>query len=208
MTHLRVFLPFLTFFDLFRSFSTTNDQISPYPSISPGKLEWKMPQKSLSTESVIDKLVDSSRLIQQRPGLKPPEENRVTEAFNLLATGPPSKGAKGAKQRTVYLEFLQRVNATLGRDKVVLCAAILGPSSVAGMRDRVRVELPHRMKERSEEFHCGVLQSLGDIYFARCMCINILHLESANRNSLPSTAHRRIEQFWRGRCHRYKACYL
>jgi hypothetical protein len=128
-----------------------------------------MPQKSLSIESVIDKLVDSSRLIQQRPGLKPPEENRVTEAFNLLATGPPSKGAKGAKQRTVYLEFLQRVNATLGRDKVVLCAAILGPSSVAGMRDRVRVELPHRMKERSEEFHCGVLQSLGDIYFARCM---------------------------------------
>nr|KMM68950.1 hypothetical protein CPAG_05273 [Coccidioides posadasii RMSCC 3488] len=104
-----------------------------------------MPQNALSVEHAVDKLVNASKLVEQRPGLKPAEEARVIDAFNLMATGTGI--GTGAKRRTVYLEFLQRVNSVLGRDKVVLCAAILGPSAVGRMKDRTRVELLHRMKE-------------------------------------------------------------
>ena len=61
------------------------------------------------------------------------------EAFKLLANGLPTQLSNGSKQRAVYLDFLQRVNNVLGRDKVVLYAATLGPSYVARMRDHVRV---------------------------------------------------------------------
>ncbi|KAB8227918.1 uncharacterized protein BDW43DRAFT_316427 [Aspergillus alliaceus] len=126
-----------------------------------------MPPQLLTAEDAVTKLIDSSKLIEMRPGLKTQEENRVVEAFTLLATGPPAEDTRAAKQRTIYLQFLQQVNTVLGRDKVVLCAATIGCSNVARMRDRARVELPHKMKERSAEFECGVLRSLGDIYFAR-----------------------------------------
>ena len=90
-----------------------------------------MPLPPLSAETAVSKLIDASKLIEQRPGLKPQEESRVVEAFNLLANGLPAQRSNGAKQRAVYLDFLQRVNNVLGRDKLVLCAATLGPSNVA-----------------------------------------------------------------------------
>ncbi|KAL9107894.1 MAG: hypothetical protein Q9187_008366, partial [Circinaria calcarea] len=122
---------------------------------------------SLITKTV-DKLIDASKVVQHRMGVKPAEERRVSEAFSLLARGPPSADSKGAKQRVIYLDFLQRVQKVMGFSKVVLCAASLGPSAVANMRDRVRVELPFLMKEREDAFENGVLQGLADTYSAQC----------------------------------------
>jgi hypothetical protein len=134
-----------------------------------------MPQEGITqVEKAIDKLIDASKVMQHRPGLKSTEEKRVNEAFTLLATGPPSVNSKGAKQREIYLDFLRRVQKVVGLSKVVLCAAGLGPSAVANMRDRVRVGLPFKMKEREEEFENDVLQSLADVYFAKSEFRNVI----------------------------------
>jgi hypothetical protein len=117
-----------------------------------------MPQEGIThVGKAVDKLIDASKVIQRRPGLKSTEGKRVTEAFTLLATGPPPVDSKGAKQRDVYLDFLRRVQKVIGLSKVVLCAAGLGPSAISGMKDRVRVDLPFKMKERENEFENGVL---------------------------------------------------
>lgn len=55
----------------------------------------------------------------------------------------------------------------MGLYMVVLCAAGLGPSAIINMRDRVRVELPHKMKEREDELKSDVLQGLTDTYSAK-----------------------------------------
>ncbi len=122
----------------------------------------------LSVESAVDKLIDTSKVIQNRMGVKSAEEKRVNEAFTLLAEGPPPESSTGAKQRVVYLDFLQRVQKVVGLSKVVLCAAGLGPSAVAGMRDRVRVDLPHAMKEREDAFENDILEGLANAYSAKC----------------------------------------
>ncbi len=130
-----------------------------------------MPQQE-EFESVInntiDKLIDTSTVIQLRMGVKLAEENRISEAFTLLAEGPPPESSKGAKQRVVYLEFLQRVQKVVGHSMVVLCAVGLGPSAVSAMRDRVRVGLPHAMKEREYAFKRDILNGLANTYSKKC----------------------------------------
>ena len=130
-----------------------------------------MPQQE-EFESVvnntIDKLIDTSTVIQLRMGVKLAEENRISEAFTLLPEGPPPESSKGAKQRVVYLEFLQRVQKVVGHSMVVLCAVGLGPSAVSAMRDRVRVGLPHAMKEREYAFKRDILNGLANTYSKKC----------------------------------------
>ena len=118
--------------------------------------------------STIDKLIDTSTVIQLRMGVRSAEENRISEAFTLLAEGPPPESSKGAKQRVVYLEFLQRVQKVVGHSMVVLCAVGLGPSAVSAMRDRVRVGLPHAMKEREDAFKRDILNGLANTYSKKC----------------------------------------
>jgi hypothetical protein len=127
----------------------------------------RLPHGPMSVKSAVDKLIDASKVMQHRMGLKQVEEKRVKDAFMLLAAGPPAADSKGAKQRVVYLDFLRRVQTVLGLSGVVLCAAGLGPAAVANMRDRVRVDLPFKMKERGNAFKNGILQSLADGYSAR-----------------------------------------
>lgn len=130
-----------------------------------------MPQQE-EFESVInntiDKLIDTSTVIQLRMGVKLAEENRISEAFTLLVEGPPPESSKGAKQRVVYLEFLQRVQKVVGHSMVVLCAVGLGLSAVSAMRDRVRVGLPHAMKEREYAFKRDILNGLANTYSKKC----------------------------------------
>jgi hypothetical protein len=95
-----------------------------------------MPQEGIpSLDKAVDKLIDTSKVVQHRMGVKPAEEKRVNEAFELLAAGPPTTGLKGARQREVYLDFLRRIQKVLGLSMVILCAVGLGPSAVSGMRD-------------------------------------------------------------------------
>lgn len=90
-------------------------------------------------------------------GVKSAGEKRVNDAFELLAAGPPAAGSKGARQQEVYLDFLRRIQKVLGLFMVVLCAVELGPSAVSGMRDRVRVDLPFKVKKREDEFKNDIL---------------------------------------------------
>lgn len=82
--------------------------------------------------------------------------------------GPPPESSKGVKQRVVYLEFLQKIQKVLGPSMVVLCAVGLGLSAVAAMRDRVRVGLPHAMKEREDAFKRDILDGLANTYSTKC----------------------------------------
>ncbi|KAE8151320.1 hypothetical protein BDV25DRAFT_138948 [Aspergillus avenaceus] len=126
-----------------------------------------MPPQNLTAEEAVTKLINASRVIQMRPGLKQQEEKRVVEAFGLLAKDPLAGRTKGARQKRVYLQLLRQVKDILGWDKVVLRAAIVGPSNVARMKELARVELPHKMKGREGEFECEVLTGLGDVYCAK-----------------------------------------
>lgn len=117
---------------------------------------------------IVRKLIDASMVIERRMGLKAAEQKRVDEAFTLLARGTLPSKSTGSKQRRVYLDFLQRVEKVMGLSKVVLCAAGLGPSAVAAMRDRVRVDLPFKMKEREKALENNILQSLAESYARQC----------------------------------------
>ena len=123
----------------------------------------------MSVTKAIDKLTDTSKLIELRMALKPAEGKRVREAFELLARGGPLPNSKGMKQKIVYLEFLQKVQSLLGLSEVALCAAALGPSAVAALNDRGRVMLPHEIKKRKARFKGEHIQSLANSYFAECM---------------------------------------
>lgn len=69
-----------------------------------------MPQQvALMIETAMDKLIDSSKVTQNRMGVKAAEEKRVSEAFGLPVEGVSPENSKGAKQRVIYLDFLQRV---------------------------------------------------------------------------------------------------
>ena len=120
-----------------------------------------------ATTEIVEKLIDISEVIENRMGLKPVEEKRVNEAFAMLANGPPPAQSTGAKQRIVYVDFLQRVQKLMGLPMVVLCAAGLGSSSVAALRDRVRVDLPVMMKEKAATFRYSVLRTVAAAHSAR-----------------------------------------
>ena len=64
--------------------------------------------KSLSTKNTLNKLVDTSKVIERRKGVKEVEGKHVNEAFRLLTHGRPVN-ARGVKQQAVYLDFLKRV---------------------------------------------------------------------------------------------------
>ncbi len=137
-----------------------------------------------SAADIVEKLIDASIVIDRRMGLKAAEEKRVDEAFTLLAKGTLPSDSKGSKQRRVYLDFLQRVEKVVGLSKVVLCAAGLGPSAVAAMKDRVRVDLPFNMKEQEKALENSILQSLAETYSAQCK-INTFSLQSKGGNRWP-----------------------
>lgn len=116
-----------------------------------------MPQKRLSLQQVVEKLVDRSTVIQNRMGLKPVEEARVKDAFSLLASGHCEENKKP------YVEFLQRVHKKIGGYGVVLCAAV-GPTLVRSLKDRDRVDLVVRLEEKKDAIMNGELQALADEY--------------------------------------------
>lgn len=117
---------------------------------------------SLSVESAMDKLSHFATLTKHRMGLRATEKKRVDGAFELFATGPPPASSKGAKQKMLYLEFLQRVRTLVGDAGVVFCAAGLGSSAIANMKDSDRVFLASSLKEKWHTFDTTVFQGLAD----------------------------------------------
>ena len=57
-----------------------------------------MPQKGITLNKAVDKLINASKVVQHHMGLKPAEEKRVNDVFKLLAIGGPAAGLKGARQ--------------------------------------------------------------------------------------------------------------
>lgn len=152
--------PIPTLLDSSRLFST----FTPRSNVSLST----MPQKKLtSVIDIVDKLVDVSIAIKNRGKLKDPEEARVGDAFALLAAGRPPPGCPGEANKSRYLEFLLRVKQFMGPAGVVISAAGLGVSAVAGMRDRLRVDLPVKMKERERQFAKTELETIACIFSAK-----------------------------------------
>ncbi|PYI28523.1 hypothetical protein BP00DRAFT_350901, partial [Aspergillus indologenus CBS 114.80] len=68
--------------------------------------------------------------------------------------------AKGARQRTVYLDIQRNIRKQFGDTGVILCAAGLGPSAIANMREEERVYLPLKLGEKWSELELDMIQSL------------------------------------------------
>jgi hypothetical protein len=120
-----------------------------------------MPQKSLPLEQIVEKLIETSKIVENRMGLKSQEEVRVNDAFSLLAS------RRCSVKKKPYLELLQRVHKRIGGYGVVLCAAI-GPTTVLAMKDRDRVDLVVRMEEENGTIVKGELQKLANRYTEKC----------------------------------------
>jgi type IV secretory pathway VirB2 component (pilin) len=125
------------------------------------------PQRFSSVDAVIDRLADVSRTIRLRTHLKPVEEKRVESAFTLVSSTLHPTASSGAKKQ-VYQDLLRSVQTVVGPYGVVVCAAALGISAVAGMKDRLRVEIPTKMKEREKDLLHDTLQSIANSYSVKC----------------------------------------
>ncbi|KAJ5789056.1 uncharacterized protein N7518_006067 [Penicillium psychrosexuale] len=121
-----------------------------------------MPSQSLTADEAVAKLLKFSKLTHHRTYLKDSEQKRVDDAFQLLTNGRPSTDAKGAKQRTTYLETQRNIRKKHGDTGVVLCAAGLGPFAIANMRDEERVYLPSKLSEKWNELELDVFEKLAD----------------------------------------------
>ena len=129
----------------------------------------------MSLTKAIDKILDVSNLIELRMSLKEAEKSRVLDAFALLAHGSPKADSKGLKQRVVYLEVLRKLEALLGMPEVAICAAALGPTSVAALKDRDRVKLPHEMKKVQARIRSDILVQLAKTCYTKCMFPPLAH---------------------------------
>ena len=119
-------------------------------------------------EEILTKLTDAAAIIQLREGVKPIEEERIENAFALLADKRPSNDTQSSKRRLIYFNFLESVNNSLGPSMVVLCAAGLGSSAVCNLKDRLRVALLSQMKKEGGGLQGAVLDSLGKAYSEKC----------------------------------------
>ncbi|EAS30004.3 uncharacterized protein CIMG_08750 [Coccidioides immitis RS] len=116
----------------------------------------------LSIDGALSALADASRAIQRRKGVTDYQEKRIKEAVDLLRSGKPSD-TKGAKRRTTYLTFLERVMEENGPPMVILCVVGLGLSVIAIAKEDVLLDLPYVIKDRPGLRHV-VLDRLADQY--------------------------------------------
>ncbi|UNI15363.1 hypothetical protein JDV02_001900 [Purpureocillium takamizusanense] len=117
-----------------------------------------------SVEAAVDRLREESRTIQNRGGLTSRQVERVDDAFALLASGEPPPGSTGAANRSKYLKVLKRVEEINGLAYVVLCAAGLGRSTIACMKESMRVGLPIEMKKQKDDLDQPALEKIASTY--------------------------------------------
>ena len=126
----------------------------------------------------MEKLLEASKIIKYREGIKPHEGSRVQDAFTLIG-GPTTKEgtSQAAHRRKDYQWFLKKIREAVGPQMIVLCAVGLGQSALGSMRDRVRLEFLEEIKKRGESLRCAVLQRLVEEHYAKCLPLPNLSLK-------------------------------
>ncbi|SLM36761.1 hypothetical protein LPUS_06434 [Lasallia pustulata] len=121
--------------------------------------------KPLSASKAVEKLINTSKLIEYREDVRPQEAKRIQDAFTLMAE-PSGEGraSQAAERRNNYRWLLKKVQDTVGPQLVVLCAVGLGQSAIGGMTDRVRLEFLEVIKEQEEALKSAILQKLANEY--------------------------------------------
>lgn len=112
-------------------------------------------------KAAVNKLKEESRIIQNRGGLTERQEEKVKEAIALLDRGEPQPQSNGIANQRKYLQVLRRVNEISGLAYVILCAAGLGKSAIAGLKDRVRVDLPIEIEKQKGDLAQPVLDKIA-----------------------------------------------
>ena len=130
--------------------------------------------KSLTAERALNKLIDTSQVIERRMGVRDVEGKRINEALRLLARGKVTQ-LRGFKQQLAYLDFLRRTRGLVGNPGVALCAVGLGQSAIANMKHRARVDLPFILKQREDITQNDHLRKVTDFYLG-----NVLSRSKAN----------------------------
>lgn len=121
--------------------------------------------KPLSAGEAVEKLIDTSKLIQYREDVRPQEAKRIQDAFAMMAeTSEEGRASQAAERRNSYRWLLKKVQDAIGPQLVLLCAVGLGQSAIGGMTDRVRLEFLEAIKEQEEALKSAILQKLGDKY--------------------------------------------
>ncbi|KAF4769310.1 hypothetical protein HAV15_008755 [Penicillium sp. str.  len=102
-----------------------------------------------SLTSAIEQLVQASRDVQRRNGVKEKERKRIKAAATLLRNGYPPQDSIGAGRQSTYLDFLRKVLQLNGPSMVVLCAIGLGLSAIAIAKESIRLDLPYEIQNHS-----------------------------------------------------------
>ena len=132
---------------------------------SPG-YQKKSRHTPLTAEAAVTKLLEISKLICSRNGVKQNEGTRIQEAFKLVASSSSKAISKTDLRRNSYQRFLKRVEVVNGVQAIVLCAVGLGQSAVANMRDKERLQLLSEIKKRGKALKSPLFQNLAMIHSA------------------------------------------
>ena len=132
---------------------------------SPGS-QRKSRHTPLTAEAAVTKLLETSKLICSRNGVKQNEGTRIQEAFKLVASSSSKAISKTDLRRNSYQRFLKRVEVVNGVQAIVLCAVGLGQSAVANMRDKERLQLLSEIKKRGKALKSTLFQNLAKIHSA------------------------------------------
>jgi alpha-D-ribose 1-methylphosphonate 5-triphosphate diphosphatase PhnM len=129
--------------------------------------------KSMRVEEAMQELNEASEIVQLREAVKPHESKRISEAFQslskpgLLSRSELQPGSRTADRHESYRKFLDKVQKTSGDQMVALCAIGLGQSTIAGMKDAVRVRLPARIQEKRAQLESDALKRITDAHLAK-----------------------------------------
>ena len=123
--------------------------------------------QSLSINDAVQKLLTASETIRLRGNIKPHEDQRVKQAFNLLAQGQTPATSKTNERRNSYRHFLSYIDKECGSQMVVLAAIGLGQSAVGGMRESARLRLPLEVKKHERSLTASILQEITRRYSSR-----------------------------------------
>ena len=112
----------------------------------------------VSVEDGLGRLRMKSKIIRQRKGLVPRDENRLYKDITLYRNGDQ---AEGERQR-MYLNFLEQFHSH--PSMLVLCIIGLGLSVIAKTRDNILVELADAIIQQIHNFDSPVLHELATKY--------------------------------------------
>ncbi|KAK9847084.1 hypothetical protein MYU51_020485 [Penicillium brevicompactum] len=104
---------------------------------------------TLSLSGALEKLVQASRFVERRNGVKEKEKKKIKAAATLLRNGYPSQDSIGAGRQSTYLDFLRKVLQLNGPSMVVLCAIGLGLSTISIAKESIRLDLPYEIQKHS-----------------------------------------------------------